>query len=105
MADVKLTKNALREQQTNLNQLNRYLPTLQLKKAMLQTQVFEVKQEISTLQEAFDKEKKRVEKFSVLLGASGIGLNPKDVAVVTHVEKTFENIAGVEVPERRSKTR
>ncbi len=99
MADVKLTKNALREQQASLSQLNRYLPTLQLKKAMLQTQVFEVKQEIATLETAFALEKKRVEKFSSLLGASGIGLNPSDVATVERVDKVYENIAGVEVPE------
>lgn len=99
MADVKLTKNALREQQTNLNQLNRYLPTLQLKKAMLQTQVIEVKHEIMSLENAFNEEKRRVEKFSDLLGSSGIGLKPSEVAMVEKVEKNFENIAGVEVPE------
>ncbi len=39
MAETKLTKNELRNQQTHLAQLEKYLPTLQLKKAMLQAEV------------------------------------------------------------------
>jgi len=39
MAEVKLQKNELRAQQARLNQLQRYLPTLQLKKALLQVEV------------------------------------------------------------------
>ena len=36
---IKLTKTELRIQQTRLGQFQRYLPTLQLKKAMLQFEV------------------------------------------------------------------
>ena len=46
MAEVKLTKNELRGQQVRLTQLRKYLPTLQLKKAMLQSEVNEVKNKI-----------------------------------------------------------
>ncbi|MFN0065614.1 MAG: hypothetical protein ACKVOH_05190 [Chlamydiales bacterium] len=51
MAEIKLTKNELRAQQIKLGQLRKYLPTLQLKKAMLQTQVNEVRLEIRRLEE------------------------------------------------------
>ncbi len=43
MAEIKLTKNELRSQQNLLAQLEKYLPTLQLKKAMLQSEVSEAR--------------------------------------------------------------
>ncbi len=43
MSEVKLTKNGLRAEQQKLAQLSKYLPTLQLKKAMLQVQVQEAR--------------------------------------------------------------
>ncbi len=101
MAEVKLTKNSLREQQVSLNQLNRYLPTLQLKKAMLQTQVVEVKLEIDSLKRALDEEKKHVNAYSKLLTSLHIGLNIENVANVQQVVRDYENIAGVDVPELR----
>ena len=39
MAEVKFTKTELRSQQLKLDRLRKYLPTLQLKKAMLQMEV------------------------------------------------------------------
>jgi V/A-type H+-transporting ATPase subunit D len=98
VTEIKLTKNSLREQQVKLNQLNRYLPTLQLKKAMLQTQVFEVKQEIEALKALFTKEKKHVHNFCSLLSASQLGVVPQSLARVLQVQKHIENIAGVDVP-------
>ena len=50
MAQIKLTKTELRLQQLKLAQLLKYLPTLQLKKAMLQAEVNFTQQEIETLQ-------------------------------------------------------
>ena len=55
MAEIKLTKNELRSQQNKLNQLEKYLPTLQLKKAMLQIEVNEARLEISKCEEDFFK--------------------------------------------------
>ncbi len=100
MAEIKLTKNALRDQQIKLGQLQRYLPTLQLKKAMLQIQAAEVRIEIQALEHLRSTKKKAVEKFSGLLSGfvGNLGLDPKDLAFVTHVNKVYENIAGVEIP-------
>ena len=50
MAEIKLTKNELRNQQTNWLNSQKYLPTLQLKKAMLQAEVQEVRLEIAKLE-------------------------------------------------------
>ena len=49
MAQIKLTKMELRDQQYKLKQLQKYLPTLQLKKAMLQTEVNNAVYEIEGL--------------------------------------------------------
>jgi V/A-type H+-transporting ATPase subunit D len=97
VAEVKLTKNELRSQQVRLGQLNKYLPTLQLKKAMLQSEVNEARLEIRKLHELFLEARKVVDSFSTLL-TEKIAINMSDVARVDKVEKKYENIAGVEIP-------
>jgi V/A-type H+-transporting ATPase subunit D len=97
VADVKLTKNELRDQQGQLTQLQRYLPTLQLKKAMLQVEVNEARVEIIGLKEEFEVARKLVDQFSSLL-AEKTGIDPATIAVVEEVHKRIENIAGVDVP-------
>lgn len=97
MADIKLTKNELRNQQMHLAQLEKYLPTLQLKKAMLQAEVQEVRQQIQRLEQAQSKNKERVDAFSALL-TEKMTVDPFQAAKVKHVHKHYENIAGVEIP-------
>jgi V/A-type H+/Na+-transporting ATPase subunit D len=97
VSELKLTKNELRAQQTRLGQLNKYLPTLQLKKAMLQTEVNEARIEIRQLMEHFAEARKTVESFSSLL-TEKIAVDMSVVAHVENVDKTYENIAGVEIP-------
>lgn len=97
MAEIKLTKNELRDQQTKLAQLEKYLPTLQLKKAMLQTEVHDVRQEIDLLQGELNQRRKQVEEFSELL-ATKTSIDPQQAIQVKQVRKHYENIAGVEVP-------
>jgi V/A-type H+-transporting ATPase subunit D len=97
VADVKLTKNELREQQTRLAQLEKYLPTLQLKKAMLQVEVTETRLETQKIEQQLDEKRKKVEEFSGLL-ATKSSINPLDAVKVKKISKRYENIAGVEVP-------
>lgn len=97
MADIKLTKNELRNQQTKLVQLERYLPTLQLKKAMLQSEVQEARLEILRLEQLFIEKKIQVESYSTLLSHT-ITLDPSQAIKIKNVIRRFENIAGVEVP-------
>ena len=94
---VKLTKNELRAQQTKLAQLKKYLPTLQLKKALLQAEVNEVRSQIAHLQNELEKQKKHVKKFSALF-TEPITFSLKELATVQKIDRSWENIAGVEVP-------
>ena len=97
MGEIKLTKNELRGQQIRLNQLNRYLPTLQLKKALLQAEVFEARLEIAACEKAYAHSHEEVELFSQLLTAEE-GIDFAQAIKVEQVVKRRENIAGVDVP-------
>ncbi len=97
MAEIKLTKNEMRAQQTRLAQLQRYLPTLQLKKAMLQSEVNEARVEIQRLEEAFHQTRLLVSHSGGLL-STPIGLDFTASARVETIEKEYENIAGVDIP-------
>lgn len=94
---IKLSKTELRIQQTRLAQFLRYLPTLQLKKAMLQVEVAAAQMEIAGLQKLFALSRHQVEAFSPLLTET-VSCNLLEYADVLHVKKRYENIAGVEIP-------
>lgn len=94
---LKLTKNELRTQQNRLGLFQKYLPTLQLKKAMLQFEVGQAHLEIITLKQELSKVKSAVLEFSPLL-ADRVDCNVVQMAEVVHVKKQYENIAGVEIP-------
>jgi len=97
MAQIKLTKSELRLQQLKLTQLTRYLPTLQLKKAMLQTEVMLAQQEIEELEGKYREEKKEVENFQSLLSMEALR-ELTDALYIVEVKKDYESIAGVEIP-------
>ena len=97
MVDVKLTKNELRNQQVHLAQLEKYLPTLQLKKAMLQAEVNEVRHEIHRLERELEVKRQQVDLFSALL-ATKTTIDPLEAVKIKQIHKRYENIAGVEVP-------
>ena len=97
MAQIKLTKNELRDQQLSLNQLEKYLPTLQLKKAMLQVEVNNAIYEIEGFRQAYEEEKEKNEIFQSLL------TDPEarplfEGTMILEVKKRYENIAGAEIP-------
>jgi V/A-type H+-transporting ATPase subunit D len=94
---IKLTKNELRIQQTRLQQFQRYLPTLQLKKAMLQFEVTAAQMEIARLEDEFRMVRHHVDSFSPFL-LEKVSFNLIEYADVLHVKKRYENIAGVEIP-------
>ncbi|MBA3720981.1 MAG: V-type ATP synthase subunit D [Parachlamydiaceae bacterium] len=97
MAEIKLTKNELRDQQSKLAQLEKYLPTLQLKKAMLQAEVHETRIEIERLVKTFKTQRARVEEYSGLL-TTKTTIDPLKASTILKISKHYENIAGVEVP-------
>lgn len=94
---MRLTKTELRTQQTRLTQFQRYLPTLQLKKAMLQFEVNLVQLEIEKLRQELTVHWKNVEEFSPFL-VEKVSVNLMQYADILHVKKQYENIAGVEIP-------
>lgn len=97
MSELKLTKTELRTQQLRLVQLQRYLPTLQLKKAMLQMEVNAALLELEALHVQFAAEVKKVEEYAQLLSdrSSSELFAAVDIA---EVKKSYENIAGVDLP-------
>lgn len=97
MAEIKLTKNELRAQQRTLSQLQKYLPTLQLKKALLQLEVNEARAQIDNFRKQYEKAKQFVDGFSLLL-TDKESIDLRDAANIVEVKKRYENIAGVEVP-------
>ena len=97
MAELKMTKNELRAQQNRLNQLFKYLPTLQLKKALLQAEVAESRQQRNALEEEVDLEKRKVEEYASLF-TQNLPFDVSQFAKITKVTKRYENIAGAEVP-------
>jgi len=97
MAEIKLTKNELRAQQNRLILLLKYLPTLQLKKALLELEVGEARAEIAKVEGEYDAEKQITDDFAAVL-TDRLSF-PIDAAVsILEVKKRYENIAGVEVP-------
>lgn len=97
MAEIKFTKTELRLQQTKLNQLLKYLPTLQLKKALLQAEVSETKQEIYTIQDSLELEKSAAEEYASLFTIP-IAIDLVRFSKVSDIKRRYENIAGADVP-------
>ena len=97
MAQVKLTKTELRLQQVKLFQLQTYLPTLQLKKALLQLEVNQTTSEIDLLKIEFTKEEEALDRYSALFSERNSDRFFSAVAI-KELKITHENIAGVDIP-------
>ena len=97
MGQIKLTKNELRGQQVKLAQLERYLPTLQLKKALLQAEVHEARLELTRLDDMLEIEKERIGEYASVF-ATRFSINIFDYVSATEIRRDYENIAGCDVP-------
>lgn len=94
---IKLTKTELRTQQLKFQQLQKYLPTLQLKKMLLQLEVNQASQEIEELQLQFKAAQKKISGYARLFSdRSAFDLFPS--VKMVELKKKYENIAGVDVP-------
>ncbi len=94
---IKFTKTELRSQQHKLSQLQKYLPTLQLKKMLLQVEVNQAEAEIEALEAFFKVLEKKISGYSSLFSDRGATDLFPSVKIV-EVQKSYENIAGVEIP-------
>ncbi len=97
MAEIKFTKTELRAQQLKLDRLRKYLPTLQLKKAMLQVEVNQAQIEIEALMGEFALSQEKVVKFSALLTERSAP-DLFSAVKVRQVDRVHENVAGVDIP-------
>jgi V/A-type H+-transporting ATPase subunit D len=94
---MRLTKTELRSQQIRLGQLEKYLPTLQLKKTLLQIEVNQAQQDIERLFMEYQNQKKRVTSYASLFSERGsFDLFP--AVKVLEVRRHTENIAGLDIP-------
>jgi len=97
MSEIKYTKTELRAQQIRLTQLEKYLPTLQLKKAMLQLEINQVLGEVEKLEIEKKTFENKMHSYEQLLSDADAENLFHSLEVVS-VNKRFENIAGVEIP-------
>lgn len=97
MAELKLTKTELKTQQNRLTQLSKYLPTLQLKKALLQAEVLHADSVVNTLHQEGKKKREQIETYALLLNSLDLEYINQSLEQVV-CEITFENIAGAEIP-------
>ncbi len=97
MAEIKFTKTELRAQQVKFERLNKYLPTLQLKKILLQVEVLQAQAEIEQLSLQFSAAQEKVGEYSPLFTDRSA---PEFFSAVKihRLETEIENIAGVDIP-------
>lgn len=97
MAEIKLNKTELKDQKAKLDQLTKYLPTLQLKKQQLQVEVNNVQLFLEKLEAELKSLAESVYPWASLLSEK-MTVDIKTLVSVADVETEQENIAGVEVP-------
>ncbi len=94
---LQFTKGALRSEELRFQQLQRYLPTLKLKKMLLQSEIDICNLNLKKMQKEFVKARLFADEVGLLL-TSNSEESPVPFAEVKHVQKKYENIAGLEVP-------
>ena len=93
---IKLTKNELKNQKEALKMYNRYLPTLQLKKQQLQTEIRGIEQRVDKLREEKKTFELMFEKWVSVFAETGFFHSR-----LLKIEKVYTstgNIAGVSIP-------
>lgn len=94
---VKLTKNALKEEKAKLNQLSRFLPTLKLKKSLLQMEVALAEKAYLQAHENYNAVKESLKPVLSLLTLDA-GFDYVKALEVISIKTGYQNIAGIEVP-------
>lgn len=97
MPTSKLTKTELRSEQYRLAQLQKYLPTLQLKKALLQAEINEAEAELSLFMTHFRNRVEKAKSFAPLLSGSD-SFQLFSAIRIAEINERNENVAGVDLP-------
>lgn len=96
MAKIKLTKNELKTQKDSLKMFQRYLPTLQLKKQQLQTEIRAIDAKAKAVRA---QREQLVKEFDAWIAVFGERAEFKpDMVTVRNIKKSTGNIAGVTIP-------
>lgn len=96
MAKIKLTKNELKKQKDSLKMFQRYLPTLQLKKQQLQTEIRKVQEREEQVRAERDALYKEFESWIEVFGEKLPVWD--DLLSVKSIKTRTGNIAGVAIP-------
>ncbi len=95
MAKIKFTKNELKKQKDELKRFERYLPTLVLKKQLLQMEIRQVEVQIQ------EKRLERENMFAELMcwiHVFGEEINLVELVKIKEADLSSTNIAGVDIP-------
>ncbi|NOY59686.1 MAG: V-type ATP synthase subunit D [Calditrichaeota bacterium] len=95
MAKIKLTKNELKKQKDNLKRFTRYLPTLELKKKQLLSEIRIIQNLVDSLREETKRVIAEVENWADVF-AEEIDLH--DFFQVKEIKTETGNIAGIDIP-------
>lgn len=93
---VKLTKNELKSQKESLKRFLRYLPTLQLKKQQLQTEIRTIEARAAQLRTERDRLNRAFESWIAVFGEAE-AFDP-DTVQIMETRVSTGNIAGVSIP-------
>jgi V/A-type H+/Na+-transporting ATPase subunit D len=97
VAEIKLTKMELRIQQLKLEQLRKYLPTLQMKKSMLQLEVSNAALEIDRFIFHLEVKQGKAQKYAQLFTDPSFD-RLVSATQIQNREVLYDNIAGINVP-------
>lgn len=93
---IKLTKNELKDQKESLKMYTRYLPTLQLKKQQLQTEIRKIEERAKEIRSRRDQLNAEFKNW-IAVFAETSAFVPETVQI-RKVRTTTGNIAGVSIP-------
>jgi len=96
MSKIKLTKGELKRQRDSLRQFGRFLPTLQLKKQQLQMEILSHYGLLERKKHEEELKRKNLEGVLSLLSESGLDLSK--LIVISKVNRSYKNIAGIDIP-------
>ncbi|NLC51041.1 MAG: V-type ATP synthase subunit D [Firmicutes bacterium] len=95
MSKIKFTKNELKKQKDQLKRYLRYLPTLLLKKQLLQMEIRQVEIMIQKKRQELQQVR---EALMAWVDVFGEGIELAELVKIQEFKKSSQNIAGVDIP-------
>ncbi len=95
MAKIKLTKNELKKQKDALKRFNHYLPTLQLKKQQLQSEILKINTALDELRSKIDLVTSDLNNWVEVFSED---VKLEDLLSVDKIITDEGNIAGIDIP-------